>query len=374
MTSTDYEKLLYCIEYSDIRQLSQILTEKQCTTETPRGKWFGEHDSSLAIRVAIRVGNIDAIKLLIKHGANVADGDNQVPPLCVAAARGEQSIVQALLDGGAPPDPPIAMRPLTLAARSGSLVIVRVLLAAGAAVHRDSDALSPLGAAVGFGGFDAIAVVQALVEAGGDVNASCGRAKPQKRIVHCVRCGIVLRHLTSVYRIDIDARDEQQRTGLLAACSRGDVAVVRALILAGADVDAADKAGSGAFAMLRHVPFSDSNDAHETIWRLLAAAGCTRSARSSRLRSFFEPLTSMDEKDRRVVLSERQAVAAVRCSLVRERATDIAIGLQSADLPVLVTMAILDECFFFAFAQLVSAFKKWEWLKFVKHFKARAQQ
>jgi ankyrin repeat protein len=369
MSSQDYEKLLHCIEYTDIRQLSRLLTENQCTAESRTGKWFGAHDSSLAIRVAIRVGDVDTIKLLIKHGADVSDVDNQVPPLCVAAARGELAVVQALLDGGAPPDPPISMRPITLAARSGSLVIVRVLLAAGAAVHRSSDALTPLGAAVEFGGFDAIAIVKALVDAGGDVNASCGRARPQKWIVHCARCHVVLRHLMSAYGIDIDARDERRRTGLLMACLRGNVAAVRALILAGANVDAVDKAGSGAFALLRHVPFDEN--VREPIWRMLAAAGCT--VRTSDLRLFFEPLTSMDGKDRSAAVIERQAVAAVRCSLVRERATEIAIGLQSADLPVLVMMAILDECFYFAFAQLVSAFKKWEWLKFVKHFKPAQQ-
>lgn len=369
--SAEFESLLHCIEYSDTRRLRDIL-ERHCARESAQ-KWFAAHDSSLPMRVAIRVGNVETVQLLLAHGADPSEISGQSSPLCLAAVRGALPIAQALLDAGAPCDPALAVRPLTLAARHGSLSVVRLLLGAGAALSRAGDAVTPLAGAVEAGGHDGIAILQALVDAGADLCASAGRLRPRKVLVHSARDAAMLRHLLD-RGLNTDAPDEFGRTALLLACSRGDEAMARMLILAGANVDAVDRRGGGAMASLRCCASTVDSATTRAIRLMLIAAGCTTSLSADDLRHFWEPLTSMDARERAAAVALRREADAVRCALVRERALQLAIGLQAADLPVLVTLAILDECFYLQFAQQVAVFRKWAWLKHVKHWRQQQEQ
>jgi hypothetical protein len=232
-------------------------------------------------------------------------------------------------------------------------------------VWMKSDAITPLAAAVEFGGSDGIAIVQVLVEAGADLQCSAGHSRSRQSLIHVARDCAMLRHLLDL-GFDSNAPDGNRSTALLSACSRLDEDMVRMLILHGANVDASDSLGISSFALLWHP--DDEAKVHR-IRLMLVAAGCTTGIEPDLLRSFWEPLTSMDASERATAVALRHTVAATRCSLVRERALQIAVGLQSADLPVLVTLTILDECFYLQFATLVPAFRKWAWLKHVKHWR-----
>jgi hypothetical protein len=61
--------------------------------------------------------------------------------------------------------------------------------------------------------------------------------------------------------------------------------------------------------------------------------------------------------------------ATTHIGFIRERATDICIGLQDLGLPAFVTLAILDEA---VHENSIRMWAKWELITVVKHFHGRS--
>ncbi len=60
--------------------------------------------------------------------------------------------------------------------------------------------------------------------------------------------------------------------------------------------------------------------------------------------------------------------AATHIGMIRERATEICIGLQSLELPAFVTLAIIDEA---VHENSIRMWAKWELITAVKHYRDR---
>ncbi|MGE5372246.1 MAG: CapA family protein [Solirubrobacterales bacterium] len=98
---------------------------------------------------AVQAGNAAAIPGLLNRGAdpNALVEENRAV-LALAAARGDSDTVQALLSGGADPEPPVSVTsPLVAAARTGSPEVVRILLTSGADPNRITGGVSAIEAA-----------------------------------------------------------------------------------------------------------------------------------------------------------------------------------------------------------------------------------
>ena len=63
--------------------------------------------------------------------------------------------------------------------------------------------------------------------------------------------------------------------------------------------------------------------------------------------------------------------ATTHIGMIRERATEICIGLQDLTLPAFVTLVILDEA---VCANAIRMWAKWELITAVKHFHTRASR
>jgi ankyrin repeat protein len=128
-------------------------------TKTTRGTTF----------LMMAATDADKVRLLISRGADIkARGDSGADALTIACAyRGTAASVQALLDAGAPPNPPESKRvrssPLVFASMTGDLENVKLLLAHGADASASAGSNTPMSAAVTFGYPN---VVRALIAAG----------------------------------------------------------------------------------------------------------------------------------------------------------------------------------------------------------------
>jgi uncharacterized protein len=94
-----------------------------------------DRDGATLLTLAARQGQLDAVRELLRRGAEVdRRGLLGFTPLCAAAAAGHDLVVQELLRSGAEPERWSAQGqpPLHLAARAGHARVVRTLLAAGA--------------------------------------------------------------------------------------------------------------------------------------------------------------------------------------------------------------------------------------------------
>ncbi len=128
-----------------------------------------------ALDIAAIDGNVEAVRLLLELGADLAAKDDRCSgetPLHGAAYFGHVDVVKLLLSHGA--DPNIRNRrgatPLHYAVSSGNTTIIKLLIDAGADVNaKDREGRTPLHyTAYGRKGAD---VVKLLVEMGADVNA-----------------------------------------------------------------------------------------------------------------------------------------------------------------------------------------------------------
>lgn len=135
---------------------------------------IGLSASQSTVPQAARAGDLDAVRALLTHGADVneTEGDG-VTALHWAARRGDAEMVRVLLVAGA--NPRAATRagrytPLHLAAERGSGEVVQALVAAGADVNAaTSTGATPLMFAAAAGEASALT---ALLEGGADPNAA----------------------------------------------------------------------------------------------------------------------------------------------------------------------------------------------------------
>jgi ankyrin repeat protein len=207
---------------------------------------LGTYDTPALVWI-VRIGDRETADVLLSAGAdpNLAT-PLELAPLHLAVTNGDSRMVELLLAAGANPDQPdrTGETPLMLAARVGTVEIVQALLAAGA----DVDAKEPsfmqtaLHVAVREGSEETAAL---LLEHGADVAAATlsgdvpGFRLPGDNAgskgVGIIRGGWPEHGMR--YAVP------GAKTPLLYATRRGDLAMVRLLVEAGADIEQADANG-----------------------------------------------------------------------------------------------------------------------------------
>lgn len=253
--------------------------------------------------------------------------------------------------------------------------------------------------------------VQLLLNAGADVNGvdSHGRTALQ---VACEVRGHNLPFLKELIAAgaDVNARDSMGSTACHRSAWFGNDSSVRELIVAGADPDAeTDSGATPAFSAVTfdhyhvvktliaagaNVNAVEGDDGQSLLHlavttdggapacaKVLIAAGANIAALDRNGKTPLQLAKSREQKNVADVLrragklaaqSEREALERelrrIRFNFIRERATEICIGLQSANWPALVLLAVIDAACW-SVQDLTSIHSKWLLITAIKHFK-----
>jgi hypothetical protein len=92
---------------------------------------------------------------------------------------------------------------------------------------------------------------------------------------------------------------------------------------------------------------------------------------STQIAVYANPVCKLLEKGKRVLSRDslcKIIVVATHIRVIRDRATEICVGLQDLELPVLVTLAIVDES---VHENSIRMWAKWELITTVKHYRER---
>ena len=252
--------LLDAVEQSDV-EIVRLLLEAGADVNAPAG--FG---GNTALHEAVENGDAEMVKILVAAGANVeAEGFMRRTPLSLAAEEGATEIVQILLGPGPVADtsedgedkkPPsqsaIGSEPLFTAIEKGDVEMVRLLVEAGADVN----------AAEGFGGntplHEAVEkgdaeMVKILVAAGADVEAEGFMSRTPLSLAAEEGATEIMQILLGPGPDADTSEDGEDKEvaptpsigseALFTAIENGDVEMVRLLVEAGADVNAAEGFG-----------------------------------------------------------------------------------------------------------------------------------
>jgi len=194
-----------------------------------------EADGTTALHWAVRVRDDETARLLIRAGANVKAANRYgITPLSLAATNGDVAAIDMLIKAGA--DPNVALPDgetvLMTAARTGDAASVKTLLQRGATVDAKEHTLgqTALMWAAAENNADAVKV---LIEGGADVNMRSATLNFPP-----FKWGVVGMVSTVL--------PKGSWTPLFYAARENAIAAARALIDAGADVNAADPEGSSA--------------------------------------------------------------------------------------------------------------------------------
>ena len=261
-----------------------------------------DHNGCTPLHVAAFSGTLEVARVLLRHGADPDAMDCAgFAPLDHAGRR--VALVRALLEAGANPEGgskvPMARPgwpPLTHAALWGWLEQINLLLGAGAALHRNAQALG-LAAKEG-----RAACVARLVEAGADVDATIHWRSEDRPALEAAAMYAKVGALRELLPVCAHQRDRALRAvvaltvddtpdppnnrkaarleamallleagadpsaGLMAAAATADEAYVRLLLKAGGDPGVAMEQGEGP----HHVAASLG---HHRVFKLLLAAG-----------------------------------------------------------------------------------------------------
>ena len=232
---------------------------------------------------AIEIGNLNIAEMLLKQGADVHSGQNGTLPLHMAAYHRSTSMVNLLLQHGAPVNARDGSSGATAlhdacqgcgcaAHRTQSVVVLEQLLQGGIDVNavdwRGRPALY-LACKRGDG-----AAAKMLLSKGADVNAIARYRESAMEVLW--RVVYPLHHACSNGRlqdvegclrerdVDVNARDHQGRVPLHEASRKGHLHVVRALLAAHAQVDVKDMKQKSP---LHLAAFGSHREVCKVLWR-----------------------------------------------------------------------------------------------------------
>ncbi|KAH0490035.1 hypothetical protein TgHK011_001520 [Trichoderma gracile] len=204
------------------------------------------------IHQAVDNGHADIVKLLLDVNAehDQPDDDN-VTPLWIAAAQGDDEIVQILIEKGANLEIAsidLNRRPIHLAALNGHVEVVERLLEAGAQVdpHKnspDDTAPSPLWLAAAEGHFE---VAELLVQKGADINFSFHPSKLFPLHEAALNGCADMVSLFIKNGADVDARAKYDWSPLMIAAHKNHIGIIDLLLEQNANVNAEKKDGATA--------------------------------------------------------------------------------------------------------------------------------
>ncbi|KAK3239556.1 hypothetical protein CYMTET_50521, partial [Cymbomonas tetramitiformis] len=186
------------------------------------------------LHTAVEKEMVEVLRVLVEKGAEVDEEDGEGrTALALALAGGKEAAARALLEAGAGVNAGTGRRPLHTAVEKEMVEVLSVLLGKGAEVdEEDGEGRTALTLALA-GGKEAAA--RALLEAGAGVNAGTGRrplhVESEKGMVEMVR-------ELAGKGAEVDAEDGEGRTALTVALAFGQEAAARALLEAGAGVNA----------------------------------------------------------------------------------------------------------------------------------------
>jgi ankyrin repeat protein len=323
-------------------------------------------DQYTACHAAIWGNHIDALKLLVERGANLGVVDSDGRSLLATLAQYDRSELFSilLLDAGAP----IERLPRSfLMDLVQSVAVFNCLLARGvnlSAMRDDNGAPlchyvarnvrreDDLRSLVSVCGNDAVHAVNLYGETPLHWALPCGNDSAVRVLVEL--------------GADIDRRDNNGRTALFGAAANMQSSCLELLIALGADVDVVADSGRTACHF--------AADMHRALCALVAAGGNLDQPDEDD----ETPLMIADRENLSLPTADeidaaRRRIAKTRLDLVRERAFQICVGLQSFRLNALQLCEILMHSFG-ALGSLILFHQWWAIATKVKHFRDRKLQ
>ncbi|MDE0200553.1 MAG: ankyrin repeat domain-containing protein [Caldilineaceae bacterium] len=270
-------KALFAAIESDNAAMVRLLVEAGADVNAAEG--FG---GNTPLHEAVEEGNAEIVQILVDAGADIeAEGFMDQTPLSLAAEEGASEIMQILLGQGADNGtqegedkqaPAIGSEALFTAIEKGDVETVRLLVEAGADVN----------AAEGFGGntplHEAVEegnaeIVQILVDAGADIEAEGFMDQTPLSLAAEEGASEIMQILLGQGADNGTQEGEDKQApaigseALFTAIEKGDVEMVRILVEAGADINAADGFGG-------NTPLHEAVEQGDAeIVRILVAAG-----------------------------------------------------------------------------------------------------
>lgn len=236
-------------------------------------QWLADGaDVNDELQNAIVANDIERVRFLIKHGADVDAVDHEgYAPLHNAARRGYVNVARALIEAGA--DVNAGDRDgwtaLMFSAWADNAEIVRDLAAAGADLRvKDPRGLTSLGIATMY---EKVSATYALIDAGADINAEMGGAGYTPLMLTALSGSGGAADALIRAGAEVNARNSAGVTALMIAAAQDSTAVAETLIRAGADTEVQTDDGRTALSIARE------RDSEGVLPLLQARAGHSRS-------------------------------------------------------------------------------------------------
>ena len=166
------------VAYGDLVDARELIENGAEVNQTK-----SDDDATTPLHAAAAKGNIEMVRLLLKHGADgEAKDDDEHTALHIAASKGHAAVVARLIKAGCVVDEKAnhGATALHLAARKGHDDVVEALLESGVDIQVvDGKGATPLHAACSGGDEDVVAL---LLSRGADVAAVDGKGKTPRQI------------------------------------------------------------------------------------------------------------------------------------------------------------------------------------------------